>query len=382
MIAMKNKNPKTFKYDVLIDRDDVCDRTDEIHTLIHAAKTDKKIVLLAPRRYGKTSLVKNIVGVELKRARPRRLIIFVDLMDVASLDSIAVRLQHGIAKSLSESFSAAHLLKRAAGFIKNLALRVDLDPATGAPSLSIQPSSSDAQKNITALLESVRQLSEQQPIMLILDEFQDIIFVSEAEALFRTQLQGMSRASIFILGSKRHLMERMLGNANAPLFQFGDELHLSPISPEEWLPYFNERLSSRQCTITMETMRYVAERMCNVPNAMCELGAWLQERAAPGRLETTAIEVALNEMVETKQSYDYRLQGLSERERRFLTALAGVGFVTEPHSLSFLQKSNASKSGAGKMLKKFMDNGMLEYELNQGYRLSDPIFAHYLKKIG
>jgi predicted transcriptional regulator len=40
-----------------------------------------------------------------------------------------------------------------------------------------------------------------------------------------------------------------------------------------------------------------------------------------------------------------------------------------------------SKSGVGKMLQKHLDAGIIEQELGKGWRLSDPVFAHYLSRL-
>lgn len=378
---MKKKIIKFFLYDVLLDKEDICDREKEIAVLIAAAKDNKRIVLLAPRRYGKTSLVKNVVGRALTETRPKRLVLAVDFMGVGSLHSISARLEHGLGRALAESFSPINLLKRAADFFRKLSMRIDVDPMTGAPSVSFGLGSNDDRKNILSLLDSITRLSEKHPLMLILDEFQDIVLVPEAEGLIRSFLQQLSKSSIFILGSKRHLMERMLGNANAPLFQFGDEMHLDPIPFTAWQPYFSERLEPLDVNISSDGLQYLLDRMCHVPNAICELGAWIQERHSERTLMAKDIEIALNDMVETKQGYAYRLMSVSEGEKELLMTIAKKGFVSEPQGADFIRGLRTSKSGVGKMLQKLLDSGIIEQELGKGWRLSDPVFAHYLSRL-
>lgn len=378
---MKKKPMKFFQYDVLLDKENICDRKEEIAILTAAAKANKRIVLLAPRRYGKTSLVKNVVGTAVSEARPRRLVLAVDFMGVDSLRSIAVRIEHGFGRALAESFSPANLLKRAADLFRKLSMRIDVDPVTGTPSVSIGLVAGEDRKNILSLLDGIAELSEKQPLMLILDEFQDVVFIPEAEGLLRAFLQQLSRASIFILGSKRHLMEKMFGNANAPLFQFGDEMHLTPIPFEAWQPYFSERLKPLGASISPDGLKYLLDRMCHVPNAICELGAWIQEHPSERIVEATDVEMALNGMVEAKQAYAYRMMGMSEGEKDLLIAVAKKGFVAEPHGTDFLRELRISKSGVGKMLQKLLDAGIVEQEMERGWRLSDPVFAHYLSRL-
>jgi AAA+ ATPase superfamily predicted ATPase len=79
---MAREESKPFRYDILIGEEDVCDRDEEIARLLRAARRDERILLLAPRRYGKTSLVKNIVGPAARRFRPKRLVLTVDFIRV------------------------------------------------------------------------------------------------------------------------------------------------------------------------------------------------------------------------------------------------------------------------------------------------------------
>ncbi|MCK4608455.1 MAG: hypothetical protein KAT71_03155 [Gammaproteobacteria bacterium] len=376
---MKSKQPmKLFYYDVLIDQDNICNRKQEIQKLTNAGYHNKKIVLLAPRRYGKTSLVKNVVTKRIKQKQPKKIIIFVDLMDVDSLNSISVRLEHGLSKALANTWTIDNLLKHTAFFIKNMGVQLSIDSLTGNPNIIFQRQTKDIQKNILIFLDGINALAKKHSVMLILDEFQDVAFVSEAEALFRSALQQMSESAVFILGSKRHIMERMMGDNNAPLFNFGDEMSLQPISATEWMPYFAERFAPKKISLTTEALEHLLQRMCNVPNAICEVGSWLQERYENIELTSIDIELALNDMVENKQSYTYRLHGFTAKEKIFLTTIAKSSFVKEPYSINFLSQMQIAKSTVGGMLQKFQDNGILEFELESGWRLSDPVFAHYL----
>jgi DNA-binding transcriptional ArsR family regulator len=377
---MTIEQDKRFLYDILIGARDVCDRENEIERLLAAARGDRRTLLLAPRRYGKTSLVKNIVGPAARRFRPKRIVIAVDLMSVATLGSISSRLQHGIERALAESFSPARIVDHASRMLRMLSVGVELDPLTGAPQVKIGLQGRDEHKSILALSDALQALEKRHPLVLILDEFQDVNLVAEAEGLMRPLLQDLTRTSVFILGSKRHLMERMIGSANAPLFQYGDEMTLGPIALAAWEPYFAERLEARGTTISTKGLEYLLERMCDVPNAICEIGAWLQERHAGQRIEAADVESALDAMVELKQGYAYRLSGATVRERELLIGVARAGFLREPMGAAFVSRMGISKSTISKTLHRLLDTGFLEIERDRGWRLSDPVLAHYLRR--
>jgi uncharacterized protein len=315
------KEPR-FLYDVLIDKKDICDRTREIKQLLKAAKKSDRTILLAPRRYGKTSLVKNIVGNAALRFRPKRLVIAVDFMSVTSLGSIATRLNHGIGQGLAGCFSSASLMEQASRLLNRFSVGLELNPITGVPSVQLKVDSTSDQESLLLLGGAITAMEKRQPLVLIFDEFQDVGLIPEAEGLFRSMLQSLGNSSVFLLGSKRHLMDKMFGNANAPLFGYGDEMTLGPIPFQAWEPYFSERLATRGAAISSKGLSYLITRMCDVPNAICELGAWLQENYAGKRINEREVEIALDEMVDKKQGYAYRLAGLTSTQRQILQGMA------------------------------------------------------------
>ncbi len=377
---MNASDDKRFLYDVLIDEKDVCDRNRELGEMLGAARKNKRIVLLAPRRYGKTSIVKNVIGKAASGFRPKRLVLAVDFMSVNSLRSIALRLNHGIGQGLARRFSPANLLEQASRLVKRFSVGMELNPITGAPTVQINMNPARDEENILLLSDTIVSISNHQPLMLIFDEFQDIGLVPEAEGLLRSMLQNVSQASVFLLGSKRHLMERMLGDANAPLFGYGDEMTLGPIALEAWEPYFDERLAPRGAAISLSALKYLVDRMCDVPNAICELGAWLQDYHSGQRIDEAAVESALDNMVERKQGYAYRLSGLTAIQRRLLYNVSIIGFVAEPAGKEFVQMTGLAKSTVASGLNQLLDRGIVEQELNRGWRLSDPILAHYMRR--
>lgn len=373
------RSTKVFKYDVLIDADDLCDRQVEQVELLKRAKTKKRTIVFAPRRYGKTSLIKNVIGTAFFRLSPHHLVLFFDLMGVQSLESIAKRLHHGISQGLSRRFPVKTLLKEVTSALRGISLQVDTDPVTGQPSLSLTAKGREPNNEITHLMDVIKTLSRKYPVMIILDEFHDVTFVPEAEALFRGLLQELGETAVFILGSKRHLLTLMFQNAHAPLFHYGDELHLGPIAIQDWLTYFQDRMSSKQIMIDEGVLQWILTTLCNVPNAICEFGAWLVDNFDPGTaLTVSLVKQQLDRFVENKQSYAYLLQGYTEKECEVMNALARQQFTLEPQAEVFLKSIRASKSSVGKIIKKLMDRGLIEHEIAKGYRLSDPLLGHYL----
>ncbi|MBI2338985.1 MAG: hypothetical protein HYU99_01260 [Deltaproteobacteria bacterium] len=372
---------KGFKYDVLIGEEDLCDRQNEIRELLSRARQGRRTVLFAPRRYGKTSLVKNIVGKQFARLSRKHLLLGFDFMDAGGMESIIRRIQYGLSHALSRQMPVKTFFREIVSHLRGVKISVESDPVTGTPSASLSFEKADPEKNLLTLLDAVGKLAENYRLMLVLDEFQDIALVPEAEALFRAHLQELEKASVFILGSKRHLLNEMFLSANSPLYQYGDEMHLGPINPAEWLPYFRERMNVKRIDIALEEIKWLTGQLCDVPNSICELGAWIVENTPEKtKLTVSGVKEKLDQLVETKQTFPYFLQGCTENDKKALKALANEKYVLSPHADSFLKKTGLPKSTVGKIIKKLLNRGMIEEEWKKGYRISDPLLGFYLNR--
>jgi len=376
------KPRKKFKYDILIGPEDLCNRIKERRALLKAAREGKRIILFAPRRYGKTSLVRNIVGTDFEKISKKHLLLSFDFMDVSSLESIEERLHAGLTKALAERFSVKKLMNDVVNYLKGFTVHMTQHPATGRPSLQLRSERKEVQKNIYDFFQSIHELSKHYKTMIVLDEFHDISFVDEAEALFRMFLQELDQSSVFILGSKRHLLQLMFQDANAPLFHYGDEMYLETIELTDWLPYFKERLEPQQIKMKTEALAYLIEQMNHVPNAICEAGEWIRENTpAKSVVSVPEIIAHLDDLVNRKQSFAYLLQAYTEKERNVLKALSKYKFVKEPGSEGFLKEVDIAKSTVFSIMKKLIDKGSVEVEMDKGYRISDPILGYYLSKL-
>ncbi|PIR25952.1 MAG: hypothetical protein COX62_07000 [Deltaproteobacteria bacterium CG_4_10_14_0_2_um_filter_43_8] len=370
---------KSFKYDVLIGPEDLCNREEERKSFLSAAKKGKRVVLFAPRRYGKTSLIRNIVGLDFQKGSRKHFLLNFDLMDVRSMESIEERLHTGLTHALSSHFSPKKILAEIIGYLKGFTVQIDQNPNTGQPSVQLTSKKKEAKKNIYDYFDSIKQLSKKYKLMIVLDEFHDIAFVEGAEALFRIFLQELQDTAIFILGSKRHLLKVMFQDSNAPLFHYGDEAHLYPISVEHWLPYFQERLHPAKLKIEEAALSYLVKKMYDVPNAICEVGEWLRENVPQKTIITkTVVEQQLSDLIQRKQSFAYLLQAYSEKEKTVLKMISFFEFVKEPSSDNFLKTVRLPKSTTSHIIKKLLDVGAIEFEIEKGYRVSDPLLGYYL----
>jgi len=80
---------KTFKFGQLLAKEDICDREKEIQMLGKLCSVNGRAVVYGPRRFGKTSIVKNVIMKTFVERNKNALGIYTDLFQ---LDSIFIRI--------------------------------------------------------------------------------------------------------------------------------------------------------------------------------------------------------------------------------------------------------------------------------------------------
>ena len=87
-----------FKPDTIVYEDDFIGRDEELKELEQRINNSKtaRILVMAPRRYGKTSLLKNLIYKLRKSKKQSNFCVYLDIFDCASTDDFANRLVESI----------------------------------------------------------------------------------------------------------------------------------------------------------------------------------------------------------------------------------------------------------------------------------------------
>src|SRR6516162_8686088 len=99
---MLDVNP--FVYSHPVSPEDIIDRDEETETLLRSAAGGHYVRLFAPRKYGKTSLLRRVLG-EGER-RESMIPILVDLYRISSISDVAIRFERAYSKQLKGALRA------------------------------------------------------------------------------------------------------------------------------------------------------------------------------------------------------------------------------------------------------------------------------------
>jgi hypothetical protein len=281
------------------------DRATEIAELKADVRNGQDVVVFAPRRYGKSSLVWR-ASQEL--VREKVLVASVDLMTTPTPARLAEKLARAIHDDVASPLLRAKERLRVFGDLK-IAPTVTVDPQTGALSFSFSVTEprADLDATIERLLELPGELGAERKrtVALVLDEFQEVVDVDpKLPRLMRAVFQQQPAVSHVYLGSKRHMMRRIFNDENEPFWRSAKQVELGVIGPEHFGPYIERQFERSGRFVAAAAVDAVLEVTGGHPYATQELCyfAW-QETPAGRRAEIEQVEAALAKVLRSEHTH-------------------------------------------------------------------------------
>jgi len=368
-----------FKYDVLIEQEDICNYEAEIATLRRYVANKGKIILIAPRRYGKTSIAINVIGKGFLSRKKTGIFCYANLQEVADLDSIAVRLTHALEDAVNRTFPVRTRISKIIDALKLLKPQVNIDPVSGESALSFSVGKRP-QKGLNDIFESMRSLAESYPLFLCLDEMQDVAAIPEAEALLRSFLQTMANSPVLVSGSKKHLLANIFLDERRPFYNWGKTVELKPIPIDKWKKYILARFKVEKLSITDEALEDLLESVFYIPNYVCKICSELYETYSRREISIADVRAVIHKIyLDTQSLYAEKISFLTRNQLRFLVLLAKEVYIKEITAKEVVSKCNLSTRGISKIAALLLDKGYIERE-KDGLRVADPFFANYLSR--
>ena len=228
---MRNmENP--FKFGTIVEEEYFTDRVKEVAYIKEFVNSANHLVIISPRRFGKSSVVAKAVK------QTGRKHITVNLQQVTSVSDLS-------AKLLREFFKV-HPLERVRHLITHFRIipTVSSNPITGSMDVSFQPGVDDSVvlEDVMTLIEQAH--SERDRIIIVLDEFQEIRDLApKLDKKLRSIMQEQKHINYILLGSQESMMTDIFENKKSPFYHFGEMMRLGKLPREDFHRYLSERLA-------------------------------------------------------------------------------------------------------------------------------------------
>ncbi len=380
---MKRFGPTNpFSFGALALDESFADRESELAELVSDIRNGQDVVIFAPRRCGKSSLVWRAAHA---LSAERVLVAQVDLMTTPTKESLAAAL----AKSVFEEIASPleRVRETALAPFRGLQVQptVNVNPEDGSFSFSFGVGQKQAEIDSTLerLLELPAELgsARSRSTALVMDEFQEIVVIDPAlPKLLRSVFQRQPEVAHVYLGSKHHIMERIFNDTNEPFWRSAKSVELGVIPSAPFADFIAERFHASGKSIERQAVDELLARTGGHPYATQELCYFLWEQAgADAPAGQSALEQALAAVLRSEHAHFSLLwEGASAVQKLVLQALAVepgrpfTGAYRDRHSLP-------ATTNVQKALRALTQREVVVGE-GGSYRIVEPFLAEWLQR--
>lgn len=372
---MKDLIANPFQFGNPVEGEYYLDRPELSKILAQFLSNRSHVVLIGPRRFGKTSFVLNLLK---EFEKLSYVCVFVDIFNITSLRDFLQQMLRAL--DPKKSFWSK-LVKSISTYRPKLS--GEIDPHSGQPSFGItldKFSEKDIKDAVQDLFSDISKLGSH--VIIAIDEFQKISQIEDKgwlEATLRSFMQQLKNTSFLLTGSRKSLVYDMLNNSSRPLYRSAQIIDFPSFGSEftEWIVTRFSKAKVKCENSPIELLRQMVQDTPNYVQMICF------HLVAVGKTLITRQEVekALSKVArQNAYAYQTLLNTLTLTQQRALRLAAKEGKqLFHQHLLAKYEiGSGAALSSALKALK---DKGILdEQETYRGsVSFDDPLFALWLK---
>lgn len=352
------ENP--FKFGSIVEGAFFTDRETDIKKSLEVLNSSNHLVLISPRRFGKTSMILKAVK------QTQRPAVILNLQLVTSATDLASELLKRVFK--------VYPFEKVKQMLRNFRVipTISLNPITNGVELSFAPSAAPKPiiEDVLMLIEGLAKKGKK-PIV-VLDEFQEIRSIEKnLDKILRTIIQAQSRINYVFMGSQESLMREIFEHKKSPFY------HIGVLQTLEVIPYndFLNFLKKGFRLLNKTDAPAISEKILLFTKCHPYYTQQLAFHFFNGYKDKPGISIEeVAEMITRQHDIDFeRLwMSLNLTDRKLLVELISIS-----KEEGFSRDAGIPTSTRYSVYKKLSANGFL-IQGRQGYAMEDPFFARWI----
>ena len=323
-----------FVIEGYVDKSLFCDRVEETNELLSALENGRNVVLISPRRMGKSGLIHHAFA-QLKERGADVTCIYIDIFHTRSLKQLVETLAQAIVGLLDSPVEKTFSF--IASMFKSLRPTLTADEITGLPSLTLDVRAGDENASLNEIFTYLKNSGKR--VYIAIDEFQQINEYPQTgtEALLRSYIQQLPNVNFIYSGSKKHMMQEMFGMPQRPFYQSSQTLSLKEISHENYYEFAAAHFAKAGIMLPRECFDIIYD---TVFGHTWYVQYWLNRLyslSLPSEVTKEDIKQVLERILrdEDDNFYTY-FNALTAAQQRVMVAVAKEKIVTKVLSQKFI----------------------------------------------
>lgn len=367
-----------FSYGTIVKGSYFYDRIVECQRVVSTLSGGNNLVLFAPRRFGKTSLVFRVIE-ELESSG--FICVYFDFMPIYSRESFIVAYSKAI---LAKQGNLQRAVKSMATWVKGIRPKMAFDQS-GKPEYTMDFTEDIiSEKTLEEIIDLPEKLaSEKKRVIIIFDEFQEITKLNgeNFEKLLRSKIQQQQFVTYMFLGSRTHLLSDMFNNKARAFYNAAMLMQLDALPQNETIAFLKSRFALSNIPLDDTSAQFLIEQAGNIPYYIQLLAAevWQYLVSSPCVLNIDIIAICAEAIVDLKSDYYFELfDRQSAYQKKLLKSLliSGENVFSADYAKRFRLSATSTTQ---KALVGLVECGLVE-KLEGTYFIGDPFFKRFLSR--
>lgn len=371
------ENP--FVYGQEVAGEEFCNRKTEAKELLSDIMSGQNVIIYSPRRYGKTSLIKEVLR---KAAKEGTACIYVDLYPVLNESDFVRVYATAITQALSGRIEKT--IDNLKNIFKSLRPKIVIN-SKGEAEIGIETVSAD-EAHIEDAAESVKRYAEKNNVrvVVVFDEFQQIAeFPTDR---MEKQLRGIvqshgKKVSYFFMGRKKHMIYEMFSNPGRPFYRVGRHFPLEKIRRNELVDFVISRFKCSGTEIPEDMAGLIVDTAECHPYYVQHLASSVW-RIKGKNLTSTTVDAAVDlTLQEERNAFQNIWDEMTLNQRKTLRLISRQGASNKIYSKAVLSKYDLSEASLQRTLKSLLEKDIID-KTEGRYEISDIFFKLWICKLG
>ncbi len=352
-------------------------RTADVKRLQTNLQNGINTILISPRRWGKSSLVKKVAGSV--KARDVRVVIL-DLMGIRNEEEFYKVLATETIKATNSKLN--EWVETARDIFRHIQPKISIGPDP-AQDFDISFEYRELERNYKEVLNLPETIAQKKKIRIIvcIDEFQNCEEYRDPgvfQKRLRSEWQHHKKVTYCLYGSRHHMMSTLFEKQSQPFYKFGDVMYLPKISRADWIHFITHKFSTTKKSISPELAGMLAGLVQDHSYYVQQL-AYLVWTSTAKTVTREVLAGALDDLLaQNAILYSRDTEQLTANQFSFLKAVA-QGYHTGLSSREVMEKYQLGTSANVLKLKR----ALIEKELvdeQKGVHFLDPVYELWFKK--
>lgn len=348
-----------FSYGTLAQGDYFTDRKNELARMKQFLNSENHLILISPRRYGKSSLVRKCVE---ELGRPY---VWVDMQYAISTASFTTQLMKAIL--------AQYPMERIKYELRHFRIipTITFNPVTNDYQFGFQTSEAADNTMLEDVFELLQKLSTpKEKLIVVFDEFQEVLKISKhLDKQLRSIIQLQSGLNYIFLGSQEGMMLEIFERKKSPFYHFGGLMRLNKIPYEDFYQFIVERLPDTP--VKEDLAKEILSFSSCHPYYTQQLAFEVSNQIEIDYIQEGVVNQSIQSIIQSHDlDYERLWENFNNTDKGTLMQLS--------NSENPLNNKNVASSTAFSSLKRLVKSGVVIR--TEEYRIEDPFFCEWLRQ--